>query len=176
MPIRMTGMISGLDTDAVVKELMSAHSLKKTKIEQKKTKAEWKQEKWAELNKKIYALYTEQVSKLKLQGTYMSKKATSSNESMVTATANSSAATGSHTISVNKLASSQYVTGAFIKATNKTLLSGNDGLGMTQGSIINIKSKVGQSDEKSVDLIIGADTKISDFVAKLQEEIETKSI
>ena len=41
MPIRMTGLISGLDTDAVVKELMSAQSMKKTKIQKKKTKEEW---------------------------------------------------------------------------------------------------------------------------------------
>ena len=36
MAIRMTGMMSGLDTDAIIKELMSAQSMKKTKIEQKK--------------------------------------------------------------------------------------------------------------------------------------------
>ena len=27
MPIRMTGMVSGLDTDSIVKELVSAYSL-----------------------------------------------------------------------------------------------------------------------------------------------------
>ena len=50
MPLRMTGLISGLDTDAVVKELMSAQSLKKTKIEKKKTKEEWKQDKWKQFH------------------------------------------------------------------------------------------------------------------------------
>ena len=83
MQIRLSGMISGLDTDAIVKELMSAQSMKKTKIEQKKTKAEWKQDKWKELNTKLYALYTEQVGKLKLQSSYMTKKVTSSNSSAV---------------------------------------------------------------------------------------------
>ena len=57
MPIRMSGMISGMDTEALIKELMSAQSAKKTKLEQKKTKLEWKKEKWAELNTKIYKLY-----------------------------------------------------------------------------------------------------------------------
>ena len=33
MPIRLSGMASGLDTDAIIKELMSAQSLKKTNIE-----------------------------------------------------------------------------------------------------------------------------------------------
>ena len=31
MPIRMTGMVSGLDTDSIVKELVSAYSTKKEK-------------------------------------------------------------------------------------------------------------------------------------------------
>ena len=31
MPIRMTGMVSGLDTDSIVKELVSAYSTKNTK-------------------------------------------------------------------------------------------------------------------------------------------------
>lgn len=29
MPIRMTGMVSGLDTDSIVKELVSAYSTKR---------------------------------------------------------------------------------------------------------------------------------------------------
>ena len=33
MPIRMTGMVSGLDTDSIVKELVSAYSTKKEKYE-----------------------------------------------------------------------------------------------------------------------------------------------
>ena len=84
MALRMSGLISGLDTDAVVKELMAAQTLKKTRVEQKKTKVEWKQEKWAELNKKIVALYNKQVSKMRLQGSYLTKKVTSSDESALT--------------------------------------------------------------------------------------------
>ena len=33
MPIRMTGMVSGLDTDSIVKELVSAYSTKKEKYD-----------------------------------------------------------------------------------------------------------------------------------------------
>ena len=67
MGIRMSGLSSGLDTEAIVGALMSAQSLKKTKIERNKTKLEWKQTKWAELNTKLYKLYTEHVSKMRLQ-------------------------------------------------------------------------------------------------------------
>ena len=44
MGIRLTGINSGMDTDSIVQALMSAQSYKKTKIEAKKTKLEWKKE------------------------------------------------------------------------------------------------------------------------------------
>ena len=81
MPIRMTGLISNLDTEGIIKELMGAQNLKKTKIENKITKLEWKQEKWKELNTKIYKLYTDSLADMKTEGTYLTKKASSSNES-----------------------------------------------------------------------------------------------
>ena len=168
MAIRLSGMMSGLDTDAIVKELMSAQSMKKTKIEQKKTKLDWKKEKWDELNTKIYSLYTKQVAKMKLQGSYLTKKVSSSNEDLVTAKATSSAATGSHKLQVLDLASSQYITGASIKdakgaavSTTHTLVSG---LGMTKGTVIEVK--VGNTTKE---LEVKEDTKISDFTSFLKD-------
>ncbi|MFW5650216.1 MAG: flagellar filament capping protein FliD [Acetivibrio ethanolgignens] len=166
MPIRMTGMASGLDTEALIKELMSAKSAKKTKIEQKKTKLEWKQEKWAELNTKIYKLYTDQLSKLRLAGNYGAKKATSSNESIVTATATTSAGSGSHTIEVLQLASAQYVTGkqvSGLKADSKLTEAG-----MTEGTVIKITSGSGSgATVKTLEVTDG--TTINDFVGKMKE-------
>ena len=121
MAIRLSGLSSGLDTDAIIKELMSAQSVKKTKIEQKKTKLEWTQEKWQDLNTKIYKLYTDQVSKMRLQATYKTKSVTSSDTTKVTATAGPNAATGSHTLSVSQLASAQYLT------SNKVALASGSG-------------------------------------------------
>ena len=164
MPIRMSGLISGLDTDAVVKELMSAQSMKKTKVQQKKTKEEWKQDKWKELNTKLYALYTEQVSKLKLQGSYMTKKVTSSNESAITATATTTAATGSHTVQVKQLASSQYVTsGQLDKGTTASSKLVESGFA-TEGSVITVKNG-GTTKYLKVD---GSTTTVRDLVTTLQ--------
>ena len=58
MPIRLSGINSGLDTDALVKELVSAYSLKTEKYQKEQTKIEWKQDAWKSLNTKIYGLYT----------------------------------------------------------------------------------------------------------------------
>ena len=46
MPIRMTGLTSGLDTESIVNALMSAQRTKQTKVDNKKQNREWKQEIW----------------------------------------------------------------------------------------------------------------------------------
>ena len=48
-----------MDTESIIKSLMEVQTTKKTKVENNKTKHEWKQEKWAELNTKIYNISRE---------------------------------------------------------------------------------------------------------------------
>lgn len=165
MAIRLSGMISGLDTDAIIKELMSAQSLKKTKIEQNKEKLEWKKEKWEEMNTKIYSLYTEKLSELKLQGTFLTKKVSSSDESKVKSTA-TTAVNGSYSLKIESLAAAQYVTGADISSKelkgDSTLISA----GMQSGSVITVKT--GKSLENTTSITIETDTTVSDLVEKLK--------
>lgn len=120
MAVRMTGLVSGMDTESIVKELMATQQSKKKKITDKQTTLTWKEEKWKELNTKLYKLYTDNVSKMRLQGSYQTKKATTSDESKAMITAGTSAPVGAHSLEVVKLASSQYVTG---KALDKTITS-----------------------------------------------------
>lgn len=114
MPIRMTGLNSGLNTESIVAALMSAQRTKQTKIENKKTKLEWKQEVWSSLNTKIYDFYKGSLAKIRMQSNYRTKAATSSNTSKVTAKASTNAATGNYAIKVNQIASAQSVTGGKI--------------------------------------------------------------
>lgn len=179
MAIRLSGLNSGMDTDAIVQALMSAKSMKKTKIEGKKTKLEWKKDLWSELNTKIYSFYNTTLSKIKMQGAYKTKAATSSDTSKVTATATSSAAEGTYKVKVNKLASAQYVTsgklggtkdkdGNIVKASASTklvdLLDKNGNTTFQAGTQIVVQGKDGATST----LLVNADTKISDFVTTCQ--------
>ena len=94
MPIRMSGMMSGMDTDSIVQSLMSAHRMKQTKISNKKQTLEWKKELWGDMNTKILNFYKGSLSKLKMQSTYKTKSAVSSDTSKITATANANASEG----------------------------------------------------------------------------------
>ena len=57
MPIRITGLNSGLDTEALVSELVSAYRKKTEKYTKARTKLSWKQDKWKDLNTKIKSFY-----------------------------------------------------------------------------------------------------------------------
>ena len=167
MPIRMTGLTSGLDTESIVNQLMSAQRTKQTKVENKKQKLEWKQEIWKGLNTKIYGFYKDSLSKMKYSSNYSTKKASVSDSTKLTATASTKAAAGSYKVEIHSIASAQYVTSGKLStykdrdgkdktATSSTKLSD---LGMSLGTVL--KLEVG---DKSSALEVKDDTTIKDFV------------
>lgn len=166
MPIRMTGLISGFDTESIVNQLMSAQRTKQTKVENKKQKLEWKQEIWKGLNTKIYGFYKDSLSKMKYSSNYSTKKASVSDSTKLTATASTKAAAGSYKVEIKSIASAQYVTSGKLSykdssgntntATTSTKLSD---LGMSSGTVL--KLEVG---DKSSALEVKDDTTIKDFV------------
>lgn len=167
MPIRMSGMASGLDTENIIKELMKAQRTKSTKIENNITKLEWKQEKWKTLNTKIYSLYTDSLSKLRMQGNFNVKKAASSNTDKVEVSASNSVPEGKHTIQVKAVASAQFITGSKLETTGNAIYSTKlVDLGMESSVGSSIKISTGGKDTT---LDITADTNIADVVSKLQE-------
>ncbi|MDD5934733.1 MAG: flagellar filament capping protein FliD [Clostridiales bacterium] len=168
MPIRMTGLVSNLDTDSIVKELMSAQSMKKTKIENKITKNEWTQEKWKDLNTKLYSLYTGSISKMKLQGSYCTKKVVSSNEAKAKVTASSSAVRGTHQVQINKLASAQYVTGDRITTSDSERIDENTLLSDIDDSLIGEQVRFATSEKECV-LEITSSTTVSEFLEAAKE-------
>lgn len=126
MAMRMTGLVSGMDTESMVKELVSASSEKVNKIKQKKQDVEWKKEIWSGLNTKIYNFYKTQLSAFKTVSNYRAKKATVSDETKVTIKAGAGATNGTHTVSVEQTASSAYLTGDNIKTYGKSYTGYND--------------------------------------------------
>ncbi len=126
MAMRMTGLVSGMDTESMVKELVSASSEKVNKIKQKKQDAEWKKEIWSGLNTKIYNFYKTQLSAFKTVSNYKTKKATASDETKVSVKAGSGATNGTHSVSVEQTASSAYLTGDNIKIKGNSYTRYND--------------------------------------------------
>lgn len=115
MPIRISGLNSGLDTDSIVQELVSAYRTKQDKYKKAQTKLSWKQDAWKEMNTKIYNFYTKSLSNMRRVGNFNKKKTTVSDSTKATVTAGSGVANGTQTLKVNKLAKAGYLTGTELK-------------------------------------------------------------
>lgn len=159
MAIRMTGLVSGMDTEGMIKELVAVQKTKNQKVVNKQTKLTWSQEKWKELNTKLYSLYTSQLSKMRLQGSYQTKAVTASDETKASIKASAGAAPGAHTLEVKQLARAQYVTGGVLAGegiTTSTTLTSLAGKSVA-GEIITIKGK---------DITLSDTTTIDDFLTE----------
>lgn len=167
--IRLSGLVSGLDTESIIKELMDAERQKNKKIEDKITTTEWTQEKWKGLNSKIYSFYTNQLFNMRFQSSFLTKKAVSSNENKAEATATINAPEGTHIVKVKQLASSQFITGAaFDKDKNgNSVTTGTKlvDLGFKASEKIYIETGSGESNT----LEITEDTTLSDFISALKK-------
>ncbi len=148
--IRMSGMVSGMDTEALVTAFTSSYKTKIDKNKGEQTKLSWKQDAWKSMNTKIYGLYSGKLSSLRLQNSYMKMKTTSSS-SALSVVAGSGATEGTMSAKVNSLAKAGYLTGAEITTS--------DGGKVTQ-------------DTKLTELGIEAGTKISLSVAGEVKDIE----
>ena len=140
MPIRLSGMQSGLDTEALVSALVLSYRTKKEDYEKAQTK--------------LYNL----------------KKATINNSSYATVSASTSAVSGTQTLKVTKLASTGYLTGGKISDSNKAKLTGSsklsevDGMGSkADGAAISVTANGTTST-----ITLSSDMTINEFVVKLK--------
>ena len=117
--MRMTGMFSGMDTESIVQQLVSARQVKVDNLKNDQKKLEWKQTAWQDLNSKIYSLWGTTLTKLRLPSSYQKKSTTVSDVSKATVLASASAANGTHSLKINQVAKSGYMTGA--KLEQKTV-------------------------------------------------------
>ncbi len=120
MPIRITGMNSGLDTESIITQLVSVRSAKKNSLVKAQTKLSWKMDAWKNLNSKIYGLYTNTISDMRFSSAYTQKKTSVSNASVASVIAGAEAANGVQTLKVNSLAKSGYLTGESLTKDDDT--------------------------------------------------------
>lgn len=167
MAIRLSGMVSGMDTESLVSALVSSYKLKKDNLVKAQTKLSWKQEKWKTMNTSIYGFYSGKLSSARFSTSYNLKTSTVSNDKYAKVSASSSAVSGTQRLKVNQLAATGYLTGGKITATGESKVTGStklsDIIGNANGSI-SVKTSSGT---KNID--ITEDMNVSQFTAKLKE-------
>ncbi len=117
MANRVSGLVSGMDTEQLVTAMVSNYKLKVDKYTKEQTKLSWTQDAWKSLNTKVYGLYTN-ISSLRYSSAYSLKKATSSNSAKATVSAEGIAVNGTQKLNILSLAQSAYMTGAKLTAAD----------------------------------------------------------
>ncbi len=171
MPIRMTGLNSGLDTETLITELVRAKSAKKDKLIKEQKKLEWKQDVWKELNSKVYSFYSKTLGNMRLTSDYAKKITKVSNETAASVITGGNAVDGVQTLKINSLAKAGYLTGAELKDANNekanytgaTKLKDIEGMSGAVGEKIRIDVA-----GKTTEIEITEDMSINSLVSQLQ--------
>lgn len=122
MVMRVGGLASGMDIDALVEKLMKAEKAPLNKLYQKKTTSEWQRDAYRGVNAKLKTFDTYIADNLVLKK-INTKTASSSNSNLVSATATGDASGSLSIESVSQLASSARGIGKPINATGSTNVS-----------------------------------------------------
>jgi flagellar hook-associated protein 2 len=116
---RISGLASGMDTDSIVKKLMTAESASMNKMKQSQQKYEWQSDGYRQWNSDLFSFYTNTLFSMKLSGQYGTYNLSSSDSSSVTGTATASAIPGTYSLEVDHLAqSATMVTNVSLDTTN----------------------------------------------------------
>lgn len=171
MPIRLSGMVSGMDTESLVTALVSGYQLKKDNLVKAQTKLSWKQEKWKTMNTSIYSFYSGKLSSARFGKAYSLKKSTVSNSSVATVTASSSAVAGDQTLKVKELASSGYLTGGEVtnKSDSTSKITGSSKLSAITNKTSGQGSVTLSVDGKSTNIELTDDMTVNQFLVKLKD-------
>ncbi|MBQ8188276.1 MAG: flagellar filament capping protein FliD [Lachnospiraceae bacterium] len=166
MPIRLSGLNSGMDTESIITELVSAKKVSVNNVKKEKIKLSWKMDAWKELNSKIYSLYTGTVDKMRWASSYVKKKSTVSDNNLLSVVSGENAINGVQTASVESLAKAGYLTGGKVQTADGGKVAANTKLtdmGIAAGTTFNITSG-----GKTTEIKIDADTTMNGLVDQLK--------
>ena len=167
MAMRMSGLMSGMDTESIIKELVSAKQTKVDDAKKAQTKLQWKQDAWKDLNTKLKNLQSKYIANMRFTSSYSKRTTKVSNSNAVSVITGENAVNGVQSLQINQLAKTGYLTGAKIRGTDGkdlTAASKLSDLGVTGEGTFNITAG-----SKSVDITVNQDTTISDVLNKLKE-------
>ena len=160
---RITGLASGLDTEQIVKDLMTAERIPLTKIEQQKQLAEWRQEMYRGFTNSLRSFkeqffdVTKKSSYLLSENSFKVFSVISDSNEFVTARGTASALEGNHTVKVIQLATAD--TAVSNKAVSKAISGEVSDFGLS-GKTINVTldgvtRKIELSSYENLDDLIG---------------------
>ena len=86
--VRIGGLASGMDIDSIVGDLMRAERMPLNKLKQKKQLIEWRRDDYRSMNN-LFLDFRKELTTMKLSSTFRVRTTSSTDDTRVTATANS---------------------------------------------------------------------------------------
>ena len=168
MPIRITGMNSGLDTESIITALTSTKKTKLQNFQGDQKKLSWKQDKLKELNKKVVSFYNGALSSMRFSNAYTKKTTSASNSNAVSIVTAENAMNSTQTLDITELAKASYLTGNEVKVNGESAKASTSisDLGINPGDQIKFQIGDDKNDILAVDIAQG-DT-ISSILSKLK--------
>lgn len=169
--IRVGGLASGIDTDSIVKQLMSAQRIPLDKLNQNKQLLEWKRDSYREINSKLVDFRQNKLSLYKSSESLNAQKSTvTGNASAVTATATAGATGIDMSVTVNQLASKANTTG--------DALTTSDGKVKTSTKLSQLTNDTGATEYKlkvnKVEMTFQNSDSITAVISKINSNSEAK--
>jgi len=145
MPMRITGMASGMDIDSIIKQLMNAEKIPYNKVIKKRDLLDFKMNAYREVNLKLSS-FRDSMQSFRLTANLAGSKFSSTDSSKVTVTGSATQST-SHTIEVENLASNAVkssqssvskvgLTGSALPASTDITAGVNDTLNISLNGVV----------------------------------------
>lgn len=178
MPMRLSGLMSGMDTESIVAQLVEAKKAKVTKAVKAQKSLKYKQDAWKTLNTQIRKLYDGALSNLRFESAFKKKITKVSNSSIVSVITGENAMNSVQSLKVDQLAKTGFLTGGGLKNTvkdesgNIVKVNGNTTLGELEGTGLKDDEKGSLTVEvngKKTTITVGSGTTINNLMVTLRD-------
>ncbi len=177
MPMRLSGLMSGMDTESIIQQLVEAKKTKVTKAVKAQKSLKYKQDAWKSLNTQVLNLYNKSLNNMRFQSSFIKKTTKVSNSSVVSVITGDGAMNSVQSLKVNNLAKTGYLTGGELPSTVKVTEDGETKdvdvtgkttlgqLGFTSGGSGSIRVK---TSDGVTNIEVNENTTIDSFISALK--------
>ena len=175
--MRVTGLISGMDTESMITELTKANSKKVDDLKGEQKKLEWTKDAWKDLNKEIVSFYKGALSDLRFDSAFNKKTTNVSDSSVATVITSDNAMLATQKLKVTQLATSAYATSGKMTALDDVpeadrVKKSLSELGISEGKF---RMTFGEDEEDFIEIDVEEGDTIQSFMGKLREAKSAKT-
>lgn len=168
MSMRLSGLMSGMDTESIISQLVEARRTKVTKAVKEQKSLKYKQDAWKSMNSNIVKLYNGSLGNMRFESSFIKKTTKVSNSNIVSVITGDGAMNSVQSLRVDRLAQSGYLTGGELSKTDGGNVTGDtklSELGLAEGAAGKVEVTVG---DKTTEISVDENTTINSFVKSLQ--------